>query len=465
MVRVMDKDFWLQLDRIVHPRTVAIIGASAVRDKLGWLFVDIFAEAGFGSVYPVNPHESEIGGFKAYPSVKVIPGEVDLAVVVTPPHTVLDTVRQCVEKGVKGVVINTAGFGEKGGEGKAIEEELGKLARRTGTRLLGPNCIGIYCPEARLPFPLRPPMKTGTLGMVTQSGSFGDLLTVILAARGIYFSKAISVGNECDLTAIDFLEYLGDDPQTSLIISYLEAIRDGRRFYQAARHITSQKPVLVWRCGLTEGGARAAFSHTGGLSGSRAAWEAVSRQTGIITVKSLEQALDFLLAFHHLPLPGGRRVAIVSGPGGPAVGASDACLHAGLELPELPAETQRKLSGIIPAAGTSVKNPVDLSIAVLTGPGLYVEALKILGEDESVDMVMVIGMPTRQFCTAFAEAAKGITKPLALALPFPPELMPEEYRLLERGGLAVYPDAQRAGEALAALADYAEFRGQIEGDY
>jgi len=301
-------------------------------------------------------------------------------------------------------------------------------------------------------------MRSGTVGMVSQSGSFGDLLTGTGVARGVTFSKAISVGNECDLTAVDILEYLGEDPETEIIVSYLEGIKDGRRFYRVARSITPRKPVIVWKCGVTEQGARAAFSHTGALAGSSEVWKAVLKQAGIVAANSLEQVMDLLLAFHYLPLPKGRRVVVVSGPGGPAVGAADACVQSGLELPELSPKTRHELAEFVPAVGTSLDNPVDLGMNVLLSPRIYGDALKVLAEEEAIDALLVIGLANQAFAETLLDAVKDLRKPLALALSHPPDFAPQIYRFLVERGIPVYGDARRAAEAIAKLAAYREFR-------
>ncbi len=251
------KTIFDELDPIFHPRSVALIGASAKPGKVGRLFMDSFIDAGFRELYPVNPGEQEILGFPAYPSVLQIPHPVDMAIVATPTAAALQAVRECVEKGVKTIVVNTAGFAEGGDKGRALQEEMAAVARTGGIRVIGPNCIGVYCPASKLPFLLKPGMAPGTVGLVSQSGFFADYLTIVATANGIAFSKAVSCGNECDLNATDFLRYLGEDPDTRTIVAYLEGIKDGRAFYDAVREISLKKPIILLRGGLTEGGARA----------------------------------------------------------------------------------------------------------------------------------------------------------------------------------------------------------------
>lgn len=219
----------------------------------------------------------------------------------TPPGETLRIVGECAEKGLKGIIIFTAGFGEKGVEGKKIEQEMAKIARQSGMRIIGPNSIGIYCPASKLlSFPEGlingMPERSGPVGAFSHSGSFVDYLTYILSTKGIGFSKVVSCGNECDLNAVDFLEYLGKDTETRIIIAYLEGIKNGKQFLQLARQISKKKPIIVWKGGTTEVGARAASSHTGAIAGSKPVWDTMFKQAGISSVRSFEEVVDCLLA-------------------------------------------------------------------------------------------------------------------------------------------------------------------------
>jgi acyl-CoA synthetase (NDP forming) len=367
-------------------------------------------------------------------------------------------VKECVEKGVKGVVINSAGFGEGGEEGKAREREMVHIAREGGTRLIGPNCIGIYCPAARLPFPWPSGTESGKVGVVSQSGSLADHLALIATKNGIRFSKAISCGNECDLHAVDFLEYLGEDPDTEIIIAYLEGTRDGGAFNRLAKEVSKTKPIILWKTGVSDAGARAAASHTGALAGSAAIWDGVIKGAGIVRVKSFEDILDTLYLFYHQPLPLGNRVAIITGPGGPAVGTTDACLEMGLEVPRLLGETKQKLQGVLPPAGASADNPVDLTLASVVNPALYGDVVRILEQDEQIDMILIIGQGGEAFQNAVSKANQEINKPIVATILMPMDTVLREVEVLLNRGIPVYSDARRAVKALARLSEYAAFR-------
>jgi len=450
------------LEQVFHPRSLSIIGASSRVGSFGRMFLEGLIRIGFREIYPVHPRETEVLGLKAYQSVKDIPHDVDVAVLMTPPDSTLQVVQDCAEKGMKGIIVFTAGFGEKGAEGKRIEQQICTVARSKSIRVIGPNSIGIYCPASKLltfPQGLMHNITTegGPVGSFSHSGSFVDYLTHILTRRGIRFSKVVSCGNECDLNAVDFLEYFGQDMETKIIISYLEGIKDGRRFFELAREISKEKPIIVWKGGATELGARAAMSHTGALAGTKYVWEAMFEQAGIISVRSFEEIVDCLSCLYHLPLPKGRRIAVVAGMGGTNVGTTDNCVDLGLEMARLSGATLERLTQLLPPVGTSVGNPTDIGVATLVAPNLYGETLKILNEDENVDILLAITDPGRPCTQSIVDAAKTIEKPLAVTLFALPEFAAEEYAFLAQNNIGTFGDAKRAVAALAKVSKYASY--------
>ena len=452
------------LEHIFHPRSVSIIGASSREGSFGRLFLSGFIGMGFKNIYPVHPREKELLGLPAYPSIKDIPCEVDLAILLIPYSEVFRVVQECADKGVKGIVLFTAGFSEKSPEGKKAEQELAQIARRSGSRIIGPNTNGLYSPAARLlalPGSLTAgglTAESGNVSVFAQSGSFNDYLCQVLIGKNIRFNKVVSCGNECDLSVADYLEYYGKDPETRIIAGYLEGIKDGRRFYSLAGEISRQKPVIVWKGGVTETGARAAMAHTGSLAGSRQVWDAVFKQSGVIKVNSFEEICDCILAFSWLPLPRGRRVAILSGMGGTNVGTSDNCILLGLEIARFTESTRQKLSQLIPSVGTAAANPIDVGVGSLMTPRLYGETLKVISEDENVDMLIAITSPENPVSIqSIAEAAADIKKPLAVALFEIPGLVEEQFSMLLEKHIPSYSEPKRAALALSKMADYAEF--------
>ncbi len=382
-----------QLDAIFNAKSVAIVGLPRGL-KTGKLFLISLQDQGFpGRIYPVHPEAREIDGLKAYPSVSAIPGPVDLAMVLVPHHSTLAVVKECAAKGVKGAVLFAAGYRETGtDEGKALEEELARVARSSGMRLFGPNCMGLYSPKTGLSFFPELSRKPGPVGFISHSGSLANILGRISSQKGISFSKAVSLGNECDLTCSDFLTYLGNDPDTGVIGAYVEGIKDGRTFLGALKGASRKKPVILWKVGLTSEGGRAASSHTGALAGSREIWEAVVRQGGAVSVVGLEAMADALMGFSLLPADLGNRVVILSGPGGLAVAAAEACGNVGLRLAELSSESRSALAEFVPPTGTSLRNPIDVGLTASLETEIYIRAAKTVAADPGVDAVLVVGM-------------------------------------------------------------------------
>ncbi|MDY6906639.1 MAG: CoA-binding protein [Chloroflexota bacterium] len=452
-------DIVAELTPLFYPRAVAVVGASNREGNFGRMFAQGYIEMGFQRLYIVHPTEREVLGIKAYPSVAAVPDAIDVAVVVSPLGTVPGVVAECTDKGVRGVVIFTSGFGELGGEGKALEQELVAVARRGTTRVIGPNCMGIYCPASGSTIFSGLPRESGPVGMIAHSGSLSIMLTMAAAASGIRFSKVVSCGNECDLSAADFLEYLGKDPDTRIIVAYLETIRDGGRFLRLAREISREKPIIVWRGGTTARGARAAASHTGAIAVPQRIWGAAVAQAGIVGATSAEDVLDCLQAFYYLPRPHGNRVAIISGPGGPAVATSDACIEAGLELAELSPHTRERLAQFVPAVGTSLDNPIDLGMGSGFFPQWYTDSIAVLADEEAVDMLLVIGGSwDPRFGRLVLDAVGRTGKPAAMATM--PGRGTGPAPQLPAPGLAVYPDGRRAAMALGRLARYSRYSTQ-----
>ena len=460
-----ERNIFAELNPIFHPGSVAIIGATGKPGKVGRLFMARFVEAGFRELYAVNPGENEIMGVKSYPTVLDIPYPVDFAMILTPTDSALQAVRECAAKGVKTIVITTSGFAEAGRRGEELQREMVRVARSAGCRIIGPNCIGIYCPSSGLTYSLGQGMESGSVGLVSQSGFFADYVTYRTTANGIHFSKAASCGNESDLTATDFLEYLGEDPETDLIVAYIEGQRDGRRFYDVCREASKKKPIILWKGGMTEAGAQAAVSHTGAMAGSGATWKGVIRQAGIVSVKSFEEIFDCLHAFRLQPLPSGRRVGIVSAPGGIAVATTDVCLELGLEVPKFSTPTIERLAKAMPPVGGSINNPIDLSLASAVNPQLHGDAIRILAEAADVDMILVVAIVGGELLRDIvlqATADIKTKKPLVVTeMVGTEESIGRDFPLLLSSGISVYSDAARAAKALSGLWEYARFRMRL----
>lgn len=453
-----------QLDSIFYPESVAIIGASNREGSFGQLFLSGFIKMGFKNIYPVHPRDRELLGLRAYPGIKDVPDEIDLAILLVPQEGVMKVIQECADKKVKNIVLFTSGFSEKGADGARAELDILKIIQKAGVRLIGPNTNGLYSPAASLlvlPGGLTAgglTTEVGDISVFSQSGSFNDYLTQVMVSKNIRFNKVVSTGNEADLCAADFLEYFGADEGTRIIAGYLEGIKNGRNFYKLAREISRKKPVLIWKGGKTETGARAAMAHTGKLAGARHVWDSMFKQSGIIGVNSFEELTDCLMAFSWLPMPKGNRVAIISGMGGTNVGTSDNCINTGLEIARISSPTGERLSEILPQVGAHAGNPADVGVAMLMNPRLYYDTIKLMASDENVDMLIAItGPDCPESVACIMNAAKDINKPLYVSLFEVHGLIESQVKLLLDNQIPVSTDPRRAALALYRMARYGEF--------
>lgn len=451
-----------QIDALFHPRSIAIVGVPRGM-KTGKIFLIALLDQGFpGAIYPVNPGAKEIDGLKAYPRVSDIPEPVDLAIILVPQQHSLQVLRECAAKGVKGAVLFTSGFSETGTDsGKALEAEMVSIARAAGMRLIGPNGMGLYSPETGLSFFPQLSTEPGPVGMISHSGSLTNILGRIAEDNGIRFSKVISSGNECDLIAADFLSYLANDPATRVIGAYLEGIKNGPYFLEVLQETSLQKPVIIWKVGLTPEGSRAANSHTGALAGSQRIWRAIVQQTGAIPVYGFEPMVDALMGFSMLPAEIGSRIAIISGPGGLAVSAAEACGREGLKLAELSLQTRSKLSEFIPATGTSLNNPVDVSLTAHFDTAIFEQTARIVAADPGVDALIIIGSGLTpelnlEYAKQLALVADDCQKPLLLV-----KIPGAEYTNkhdLYRSGIPLFDTVERAIHTYALAYGYQRWR-------
>lgn len=377
------------LDYMFHPRSVAIVGASTQQGPGS--FLTAIQEMKFaGDLYPVNPKAEEIQGLKCYPRLTAIPGDVDYVISSVPLRFVEQLVEDCGVKHVKVLHFFTAGFSETGDEeATALEARVLERAKEFGIRVIGPNCMGLYVPAAGLSFMPGLPPEPGPVAMLSQSGANAGEFCRTASARGLRYSKVVSYGNGTDVRESELLEYAAEDPDTTVIASYIEGLTDGQHFLRALRKATAAKPVVILKGGRTEAGTRAANSHTGSLAGSLQIFDAAVRQGGAIRVDRMEELVDMAVTFRYLPELRGPRAGIVGGGGGYSVLASDEIGAAGLQMPALPPEIQQKLKDFTPTAGTSVRNPVDTSVG--WGPeGLkpMLDTIRIVSEAGNIDYIL-----------------------------------------------------------------------------
>jgi len=456
---------------IFFPQTLAVIGASSDVRKFGGRVLQATLAFGYGGrLYPVNPQESEVQGLKAFASVKDVPGPIDFATIAVPAQAVPQVVQECLEKGVKAVQVLSAGFRELGEEGAELERKLAAIAAR-GIRIVGPNCFGVYSPGGGIT--ILPgaglPKEPGPVGFISQSGGYAIRVPRRGQGMGIRYSKVVSYGNACDINECDLLEYFADDPQTEIITGYIEGVKDGPRFFRLLREVCRKKPVILWKGGLTQGGGRAVRSHTASLGGEEHIWDAVFRQAGAIRVRDLEEMLDTTLAFLHLKPDTGRRVCPIGGGGGIGVAAADACERAGLSVPAFPEELQKKLTSIIPAAGASARNPVDVA-----NPGPPAQMLRAVMEtvacEGNVDVIIVDELDmtmVRETAEVPVDIRNRLGKAVVVVLPVENtgvatlEAEGARRRVCEyyaSQGLPVYLTLERAAGALIRFTGYHRWR-------
>jgi acyl-CoA synthetase (NDP forming) len=356
---------------------------------------------------------------------------------------------------VKAAIVFTAGFSELGTEeGRERGAALMAAARGGELRLVGPNCMGVYVPKSGLGSFPDLPSDQGPIAFVSQSGSLSSRLVWSGEGRGLAFSKVISVGNQADLETSDFLEYLAEDPETEIVAAYIEGAKDGRRLWRALTVAGRRKHLVVWKVGRTRSGAQAANSHTGAMAGETEIWSGLLRQAGALQVRDIDELLDVLVALRHLGRPAGGRMAIVTGPGGPAVSAADACEEAGLELAELAEETKTRLRAVVASAGTSVRNPVDIGLVLAGATEMYRRVLAATIDDPGVDAAVVIGSSVvgeawQERIEAMATQARAAAKPV-LYVSFGPG-DPAIDRALAAEGIPSFSSAERALQAYARV--------------
>ena len=451
-----------RLDGIFRPRSVAVIGASRKKQTIGHEILSNLMDSEFnGAVYPVNPTATSVHSIKSYARLADIPGPVDLAVVVVPKGLVLRVVRECGKKGVKGLVVITAGFKEVGAEGAAAEEQLAELVHKHGMRMVGPNCMGVINtePDVRLnaTFAAAVPIR-GNVGFVSQSGALGEAIIADAAQAGLGIAMFVSVGNKGDVSGNDLLEYWENNPDIGAILMYLESFGNPRRFTSLARRVTRKKPVITVKAGRTAAGARAASSHTGSIVGLDIATDSLLEQCGVLRVGSMADMFVQAEALANQPIPKGKRIAIVTNAGGPGILCTDSCIGRGLEIAELRPATHRALREVMPAEATSA-NPIDMIASA--DAQRYRDVLKIVKKDPGVDAIIAIFVSpimidALEVARAIADSASG-AKPI-LSVFMGKRRSQEGLAELRKRRVPVYRFPEEAASAMGAMARYRVLR-------
>jgi acyl-CoA synthetase (NDP forming) len=465
-----------EFEPIFYPRSIAVFGASADERKFGFRWAKSLISAGFeGPIYPISPSGGVISGRKIFPNLRSVPGAIDYAIASVPRRVVLEVIDDCIAKKVKAVHFFTGGFSELNyDEGLVAEQEMVRKARQGGLRIIGPNCVGVYCPESKIPCGLSPAGrigKSGSVGYISQSGGLSEKLAEIGLGRHINYSKGISFGNGIDLDAVDFLQYLAADPKTTIIGAYLEGTRNGRRLFDTMKRVARAKPLVVWKAGRTELGAWAAMSHTGSLASSAAIWSAMLKQAGVIEVHSLEELSDSLLIFQNLGCWKASNVVVVGGVagggGGISVSASDTCTSRGLNMPPISSKTREELANLVGEAGTISRNPIDLSQALSRGFSTLIKAIGAVARDPVTELILIqedvdvflsyLSWNEAEEMADFLIDLRGRqNKTIVVVLPpgsTEPERLEVEQRLLE-ASIPVFPTMERAARAIARMSKF-----------
>ncbi len=474
--------------------SIAIVGASTTFAKWGAIILHNILSGGFkGTIYPINPRQKEVFGLPTYKSLREVPGKVDLAVIIVPTDKVIGVLDEAGDKGITAAVIITAGYSETGKAGRALEEETVRFARRRHIRVVGPNCMGIVSLPKRSLTAWMPSFvpETGSASVVTQSGNMGSSIARSLSRRGLGIARLVSSGNEGDLAAHDFIEYLAHDPETKSILLYVEGVEDGAAFLSSLKEASAEKPVIIIKSGGTSAGARAGASHTGAMAGSDEIYRAAFSSAGVIRARDIEEMTDFAAAFSSQPIPRGRRVGVITLGGGWGVMAADALEANGLDVVPLKPETIKRLGEILPPYW-SRNNPVDLVAGLKDGD--FKKPLTALLETDYIDALMLLGIGygnvrgrfmldspyahlydmkevAHHYITADETTAESIValidifkKPI---IPVVDQVVFEEKNefkeILHRKGILVYPSPLRAAVALSGLVRYGQYlsRGTI----
>ena len=458
------------LDTLFSPKSVAIIGASTKELSIGNVITKNLLRYDYkGSIYPINPKADEVRGIKAYKTIFDVPGEVDLAHISIPAKFVSQAIEDCGKKGVKFVIINSAGFKEVGAEGEALEKEVVAIARKYGVRIFGPNCQGIintdpdiraYC-DFTFTYP-----DPGHISVVAQSGGVGAVIMQRFFDLGVGMRYYASNGNACDISIEEIIRYWGDDEQTRVIVLYVEGFSDPKGFMEMAYEVAAKKPILAMRGGRTEEGAKAATSHTGGLAGIGLSTELIFNKTGFITFRDEEEMCQAAVAFANQPIPNGNRVGLITDTGGPAIIATDELVDLGLEIPTLSDNAKNSLKDkLYPEA--SVQNPIDV-LATAAAPH-YRAALDTLMDEDQIDSIYInfVTPPfvdTESVAKEMAEVSKQRKKPIVCNYMTDKAQWIETTKIMKEGGIPCYDFPEMAAKALAALTRFGEIKRRETGE-
>jgi acetyltransferase len=451
----------MSFEKLLRPESVAVVGASSKPGKVGYEILNNLINDGFtGAIYPINPGSAEILGKKCYKTITEVPGPVDLAIVTIKSEFVNPTLKEMGQKGTKAAIVITAGFGETGAEGKALQKEMADVVKEYGITMLGPNCLGLLNPWHKLNASFGGAAgEPGGIALISQSGALLTAVQDIAAQEKLGWSVLASVGNKASLDEVHFLEGLKDDKNTKVITAYLENITRGRDFIRDADVVSKEKPIVILKAGRTSAGAKAASSHTGSLAGADSAYVAAFDRVGVIRAESIEQLFDISMAFSYMPLPAGDRVAVVTNAGGPGIMMSDALEMSGLKIAKFDEATNKKLLETLPPAG-SAHNPVDV-LGDATSD-MYGKAMDIVIQSPEVDSMIVVLTPQKMtdsdnVALKIVELSKKHNKPIFACFMGAGSIV-KGVGILRDSHIPQYGVPERAAKAMLEMVKYANYR-------
>ena len=462
------------LNRLFNPSSVAVIGASEIPGKAAERRTRSLIQGGYpGKIFLINPKRDTLFGRKAYPSILDIGEEVDLVMVVVAPKLIPQSVADSVKMNAKGIVIITAGLGETGAEGKKIEAEILRTATEGGAKIIGPNCSGLFSASGTMNLLGVPPIKKGPLAVIAQSGNIIDSITHYAEIRGVGLSHIISAGNAIGVQFHEYIDYLGQDEATKVILMYMEGIKEGAQIVQVAREVSKRKPIVILKVGRSKAGARAAASHTGSLAADDAIVDAAFRQAGIVRVTNVDEMFDVAMSFANMPLSKGNRVGIVSEGGGDNSVAADNAEHFGLEVPVLPQPTQDKIRPFL-LAGMPASNPIDYGGTAEENPDMINKVVEVLMEEPTVDSVYVtgffggfkeiiaphVGELEEKTSRELARLMRQHGKPIAVHTSFAQAPF-RSMEILSENGVLLTASSERAAQCLGYLAKFGTRREKL----
>lgn len=449
---------------LLNPRSIAVVGASQNEKKNGGRLFRFIVENGYdGKLYPINPRAEEIRGYKAYPSIKDVPGEVELACIIVDAKLIPKIMEECVEKGVKAAIIYSSGFAEVGDEGKQLQEQVLSIAKKGNICVLGPNSIGLASPGKKIYTAFGNALESkvkipGKIGFASQSGAMGSALLSRAWEQGVGFSRWISVGNEMDLTTSDFIKVLAEDEETKAIAVFMEGIKNAEAFENGMKKaLEKKKPVVIFKTGRSSIGKKAVQSHTGSIAGDDQVYSTAFEKFGALRVYKLEDLIEIPRAFTVQPLPKGNRIGVVTASGGACSVIADLCSERGLEVPELK-ESAEEIMKVIPPFG-SAQNPVDVTAEIIAKPEMFKKVLEIVLHDENIDGVIVMlttnaDPGAKIIAQSILDVFKESSKPIVVGRLGANMIAPEAMALYEKANFPVYPTPEKVVNVMDYLVKY-----------